>query len=295
MDGRAESDVTRCLFVSDLHGRAERYEKLWKAIGETVPDAVFLGGDLLPSGLLHTESNNPLQQNFVSDYLAPGFERLRSRLGDRYPAVFLIMGNDDSRLEEPVFLDVATTGLWTYAHNRRCRFRQYDIYGYACVPPTPFMLKDWERYDVSRYVPPGCISPEAGNRSIPRPENEIRYATIQKDLELLVGQRSVEHAIFLFHSPPFETCLDRVANDGKMIDFVPLDLHVGSIAIRRFIEQREPLLSLHGHVHESAGLTGSWRDRIGRTHMFGAAHDGPELSLIRFDPANLSEASRDLL
>lgn len=295
MDGRAGSDVTRCLFVSDLHGQTQRYEKLWKTISETVPDAVFLGGDLLPSGLLGTEPVNPAQQNFVSDYLAPGFERLRSRLGDRYPAVFLIMGNDDSRLEEPVFLDVATTGLWIYAHNRPCRFKQYDIYGYACIPPTPFLHKDWERYDVSRYVPPGCVSPEAGNRSIPRSGNEIRYATIQKDLELLVGQRSVEQAIFLFHSPPFETCLDRVANEGKMIDFVPLDLHVGSIAIRRFIEQRQPLLSLHGHVHESAGLAGSWRDRIGRTHMFGAAHDGPELSLVRFDPAKLSEASRELL
>jgi Icc-related predicted phosphoesterase len=157
------------------------------------------------------------------------------------------------------------------------------------------MSKDWERYDVSRYVPPGGVSPEAGYRSIPCPGSEIRYATIQKDLELLVGPRSVEQAIFLFHSPPYETCLDRVANDGKMIDFVPLDLHVGSIAIRRFIEQREPLLSLHGHVHESAGLSGSWRDRIGRTHMFGAAHDGPELSLVRFDPAKLSEATRDLL
>lgn len=295
MEGRAGSDVTRCLFVSDLHGQPEHYEKLWKAIGETVPDAVFLGGDLLPPVLLNAGPVNPAQQNFVGGYLAKGFERLRSRLGDRYPAVFLILGNDDNRLEEPVILDVATTGLWVYAHNRRCRFKQYDVYGYACIPPTPFMWKDWERYDVSRYVPPGSISPEEGYRSIPRPVNEIRHATIQKDLEVLVGGRSVERAIFLFHSPPYETALDRVANDGKMIDFVPLDLHVGSIAIRRFIERREPLLSLHGHIHESARLTGSWKDRIGRTHIFGAAHDGPELALVHFEPANLQGASRDLL
>ena len=287
--------MTHCFFVSDLHGRLECYEKLWQVIGETTPDAVFLGGDLLPSGLHGIVSHNPAQQNFVSGYLAPGFDRLRSRLKERYPSVFLILGNDDSRLEEPVFLDVATTGLWTYVHNRCCHFRQFEIYGYACVPPTPFLPKDWERYDVSRYVPPGGISPEEGYRSIPRPANEIRYATIQKDLESLVGERSVEHAIFLFHSPPFETCLDRVANDGKMIDSVPLDLHVGSIAIRRFIERREPMLSLHGHIHESTRLTGSWRDRIGRTHMFGAAHDGPELSLVRFDPAKLAGAKRELL
>lgn len=287
--------MMRCLFVSDLHGQPERYEKLWRAIAETAPAAVFLGGDLLPTSLLGAASFNPTYRNFVSDYLAPGFDRLRFQLGDRYPAVFLILGNDDSRLEEPVFLDVATTGLWAYAHNRRCRFQQYDIYGYAYVPPTPFMHKDWERYDVSRYVPPGGISPEEGHRAIPRPANEVRYATIQKDLESLVDERPLDRTIFLFHSPPFETCLDRVANDGKMIDSVPLDLHVGSIAIRRFIEKRNPLLTLHGHIHESVRLTGSWRGQIGRTHMFGAAHDGPELSLVLFDPANLTGARRELL
>ena len=35
----------------------------------------------------------------------------------------------------------------------------------------------------------------------------------------------------------------------KMIDYAPLDVHVGSIAVRRFIESRAPYLTLHGHVH----------------------------------------------
>lgn len=295
MDGRVGVHVTSCFFVTDLHGHPERYERLWRAIDVLTPSVVFLGGDLLPSGLLGAISLDPAHRDFVSDYLMPGFEKLRAQLGTRYPKVFLILGNDDGRFEESAFLDVATTGLWTYAHNRRCKFLQYEIYGYAYVPPTPFMLKDWERYDVSRYVPPGCVSPESGQRSISRPANEIRYSTIQKDLASLTGDRSLEQAVFLFHSPPYETNLDRVANDGKMIDYVPLDLHVGSIAIRRFIEQREPLLTLHGHIHESARLMGSWQDRIGRTHIFGAAHDGPELSLVQFDLADLSSAKRELL
>jgi hypothetical protein len=44
-------------------------------------------------------------------------------------------------------------------------------------------------------------------------------------------------------------------------DHVPLDVHVGSVAVRRFIEDRRPLLTLHGHIPESALLTGSWRER----------------------------------
>jgi Icc-related predicted phosphoesterase len=74
-----------------------------------------------------------------------------------------------------------------------------------------------------------------------------------------------------------------------------MDVHVGSIAIRRFIEERQPLLTLHGHVHESARLSGSWRDRIGATHCFSAAHDGPELAVVRFDPGKPERAIRPLL
>ena len=97
------------------------------------------------------------------------------------------------------------------------------------------------------------------------------------------------------HAPPYDTHLDRAALDGKSIDHVPIDVHVGSIAVRRFIEARQPLLTLHGHVHESARLTGSWRERIGRTWCLSAAHDGPELALVRFDPEDPGGAVRDLL
>jgi len=70
---------------------------------------------------------------------------------------------------------------------------------------------------------------------------------------------------------------------------------VGSIAVRRFIEERQPLLMLHGNVHESPALSGAWQDRIGRTWLFSAAHAGPELALIRFDPDRLDRATRELM
>jgi Icc-related predicted phosphoesterase len=287
--------VTPCLFASDLHGQTERYEKLWRFMLESEPEAVFLGGDLLPSGMAALSSVDPAHQDFVYGFLAPGFGRVRERLGRRYPHVFLILGNDDGLFEEAAILDVAATGLWVYAHDQVHALGDHEVFGYAYVPPSPFMLKDWERYDVSRYVPPGCVSPEEGWRSHAQPDNVIRYSTIQKDLESLAGERSLEKAVFLFHGPPHETTLDRAANDGKMIEYVPLDLHVGSIAVRRFIEQRQPLLTLHGHIHESARLTGFWRDRIGRTHLFGGAHDDSELALVRFDLDDLEGATRLLL
>ena len=57
-------------------------------------------------------------------------------------------------------------GLWRYVHGRRHDLGKFPVYGYAMVPPTPFLWKDWERYDVSRYVTPGSVSPEEGWRSV---------------------------------------------------------------------------------------------------------------------------------
>ncbi|MBI5865346.1 MAG: hypothetical protein HZB38_12725, partial [Planctomycetes bacterium] len=96
-------------------------------------------------------------------------------------------------------------------------------------------------------------------------------------------------------SPPHDTHLDRAALDGRTFEHVPLNVHVGSIAIRRFIAQRRPLLTLHGHIHESARITGAWRQQIGRTWCLCAAHDGAELALVRLDPASPGEATRELL
>ena len=282
-----------CYFVTDLHGRPERYEKLLGSAVRESPEAVFLGGDLLAHVSL---SNGPgMHGSFVADYLVPAFRRVQKELGAEYPSVFVILGNDDPRCEERNVLAAEAEGLWHYMHGRKHQWREFFTYGYAHVPPTPFLLKDWERYDVSRYVPPGSVSPENGFRSVGVEESEIRWTTIQDELSRLVGQDPLDRAMFLFHSPPHETPLDRAALDGRCVDNVPLDLHVGSVAVRRFIEERQPLLTLHGHIHEAARLSCEWKIRLGRTVCLNAAHDGPELALVRFDPACPEAAVRELL
>lgn len=187
------------------------------------------------------------------------------------------------------------TGIWEYIHGRKTSFKEYEIYGYSYVPPTPFRLKDWERYDVSRYVPPGSIPLESGSFSQDIDLKRLQFETIQKDLEKLVKENDLSRSVFLFHSPPYETYLDRAALDGKMIDYVPLDVHVGSIAIKRFIEEHQPMLTLHGHVHESTAFTGHWYQKIGKTLAMNAAHNGPELSLIRFYLDDLENATYQLI
>ena len=282
-----------CFFATDLHGHTDRYDKLIALIVRDRPAAVFLGGDLLPR--LSISAIQSGQADFVHDYLVPAFTRTRAALGPDYPEIFLILGNDDLRGEEESFVTAAADGIWHYIHGQKLVLGDFPIYGFAYVPPTPFLLKDWERYDVSRYIPPGCISPEEGYRSVPAEESEIKWATIQKDLASLVGEDPLDRAVFLFHTPPCDTPLDRAALDGTTYEHVALDVHVGSIAVKRFIEERQPLLTLHGHVHEAARLTGEWKTQIGRTVCINGAHDGPELALVRFDLESPGAATRDLL
>lgn len=280
-----------CFFVSDLHGDAERYRKLFATIAAERPAAVFLGGDLTPGLRAAGDAGG----DFFHDLLGSGLEELRRALGSAYPTIFAIMGNDDFRAQEPEFRRLETEGLWVYAHGRRSTLAGHPVYGYAFVPPTPFMWKDWERYDVSAYVDPGCVPPEEGKFSVPVDTERLKFFSIAADLDALVGDEFLGDAVLMCHSPPYRTNLDRAALDGKIVDHVPMDVNVGSIALQRFIAARQPLLTLHGHVHESARLTGSWRDRVGRTHLFSAAHDGPELALVRFDLERLDAATRVLV
>ena len=231
----------------------------------------------------------------MTQYLLPSFAKTKKSLHRDYPHIFLILGNDDPRWQEESFQAPPAKGLWYYVHGQKLTLNRFPVYGYGCVPPTPFLLKDWECYDVSRYVPPSCVSPEEGRRSVPADETRVKWGTIQQDLESLVGEEPLDRAVFLFHTPPFDTPLDRAELDGKSYEHVTLDLHVGSIAVRRFIEERQPLLTLHGHIHESTRLTGEWKIRLGRTVCINGAHDGPELALVRFDPETPWDAMRELV
>jgi len=283
------------MFAADLHGRVVRYERLFDLVERERPEAVLLGGDLLPNGLDRSWSDEGRTGDFVTQWLAPRVDELRCRLGGSAPHVLVIPGNDDERRFEASFRAGERDGLWIWAHARMVELGAHEVLGYGCVPPTPFALKDWERYDVSRSVDPGCVPPDEGFRTVPADLEDVRWGTIANDLDVLAGERPLGSTVCLFHSPPYGTCLDRAGLDGVWVEHVPVDVHVGSIAVRRFIERRAPAAVLCGHVHEAARLTGRWREQLGSTWCLGAAWDGDELCVIRLDPGRPEAATRELV
>jgi Icc-related predicted phosphoesterase len=77
----------------------------------------------------------------------------------------------------------------------------------------------------------------------------------------------VKNFILVSHTPPVQTNTDRLANGN----------HVGSMAVRTFIEKKQPLVCLTGHIHESRG-----QDYIGRTLVLnpGMMKDGGYIEVI---------------
>ena len=286
--------MTTCFFVTDLHGNIRQYESLFHEIIKRKPEIVFVGGDLLPNVRKPLIIGNERIADFISEYLIPGFRSVKKQLGANYPAVFVIMGNDDHRDREEKLMEGDREKLWKYLNNAKSEFGSYTIYGYPFVPPTPFQCKDWEKYDVSGFTEPGSVPPTEGYRTV-EPDYDAEDSTIQIDLKQLTKDASMDKAVFLFHSPPYDSYLDRAGLDGKFFDYVPLDVHVGSIAIQRFIEQKQPYITMHGHIHESAAITGFWKQQFGRTYSFSAAHNGPELALVVFDLNDPTQIERELI
>jgi len=250
-----------CIFVSDLHGKIKRYESLFNILLNEIPDAVFLGGDLLPNQFALDSNMN----EFIEDKIFSNIKRIISEIGKKI-RFFIILGNDDPRMYESFFKEADRKGLIDYVHNKTVNFADMFVTGYSYVPRT---------VEVS--------------------EDKVRYATIAEDLKKISKNSPAEKTIFLFHSPPYNSYLDRANLDGKIVDHAPVDVHVGSIAIQRFIKKKQPLLTLHGHVHESARITGYWKEKFGKTHSFNAAHDGSELALVRFRTDDLENATRVLI
>jgi uncharacterized protein len=90
----------------------------------------------------------------------------------------------------------------------------------------------------------------------------------QKIDRMAAQVKEMKKAIFNFHVPPIDTVLDKAPKLDENLKQVfsggnIVMISAGSTAVRRSIERYQPLMGLHGHIHESGGTT-----RIGRTMCF---------------------------
>lgn len=241
------------VYVTDLHGSRWKYERALALAVDAGATLIVNGGDLLPHGRMHQD-----QALFIREFLEPHLAACRDR-GIRY---LLIPGNDDLAAHDAL-LDAACRKHPPAANIARgvASAGPYDFIGLDLVADFPFKLKDRARMDTRDAAfppqsPGGILSVPNGWTEIPDwPAYARTLPTIEDELAALPAPRDPARAVYVLHGPPSGLGLD-VCRGGT---------RVGSAAVSRFLERVQPLLALHGHIHESPEESGAWRGAVGRT------------------------------
>lgn len=274
----------KAIFTADLHGNILQFERLFQYAEEHEISTVILGGDIAPKG---RDGSIVLQKRVMSRQLIPLIKKYTHKISRH---VLLMLGNDDwaSCLAE---LKPYDGKLLHLIHMKKISIKQVDFVGYSCVPITPFGIKDWEKWDTeyqsTEYIRLDGLK-SIGNEMTAFAFNpDDKSDTIENDLKKLAKLSDPASSIYVFHAPPYNTKLDMISPA----------IHIGSSAIRTFIEEHQPLLTLHGHIHESVDVSGAFVDTIHKTVCVsvGNYHDRKELAVIIFDTNDLTKIKREII
>lgn len=281
--------TTRLFFVADLHGSAVCFRKFVNAAKVYRAQVLVIGGDIAaktmtpvfeePGGWTVTvegetrsaRSPEELEQleGWVRDSATVPYRTNRSAwselLADRAKAdrVFLELELDELRR----WLDWAKARMAGGGARLLLGLGNDDFTpmeeviradGFAELTDSSLLkVDDFHELLTLPYSNP---TPWRTNRELP--EDEIARR-IDRDADRL---DRVERSIFNLHVPPFNTPLDLAPRlDPGLVKVMgaggePEMVHVGSTAVRAALERYQPVLGLHGHIHESKGSV-----RLGRT------------------------------
>ena len=257
----------RFIFTADLHGNRHQYEKVFAYAADNGIPTIILGGDLTPKD---EPSRTPFHQRmFLKEFLFPLIEKNKDK------NILLLMGNDDFKSNESFLYESQESVGFHLFDNKSVFLDGIYFVGYSSVPYTPFVWKDWEKRDLEsdtgrnlrkETLREGFIS--QGDDFIKKDIFEdMKRSSIEGDLEKLTLDIPAEKLILVTHAPPNRTCCDYTQRkDGKLA-------HVGSKAVRKIIEKRQPLLSLHGHIHDTVQNTGVFPDYLNKTVCAAVGND----------------------
>lgn len=278
---------TKFLFATDIHGSEKCWQKLVNSGAFFEVDTIILGGDMTGKGIQAIIEEKPgiWRTNFLGENVEAGSEAELSKLEQRvrtagfYPhpmtpdAFQEFIKSED--LQEKVFekLMANTIQHWLEYAEKKLKGTGRRIIVTAGNDDPLFINELFinssvvimaERQiinvdDTHEMLNEGYSNPTPWNTHREMDEDSL-YEVIQRQVEQI---KDLGNAIFNLHVPPYNSRLD----DAPMLDenLVPVDggrtyVPVGSKAVRKAIETYQPLLSLHGHVHEAKGST-----NIGRT------------------------------
>jgi Icc-related predicted phosphoesterase len=294
---------TRLFFATDVHSSERTFSKFLRAAEYYKANALILGGDLTgkflapfilePDGTYFTDfQGNPVHMKSESEVKemegtvrTSGYYVYRTTRAEyeetrndkaKIDRLFLekmfdVLGNWVDLAEEtlkksniPCFItggndDPYEVDNFMRAHStehvKYCEGEIVDVLGYEMAASGYSNMTPW---------------------SLPRdmPEDKLEVA-----LDAIVSKvHDLKKAIFTIHVPPYDTGLDLAIWLNKDLKYQhygqPVEGPIGSHAVFNIIDKYQPLLSLHGHVHESRCFY-----KLGRTMCFNPGSEYTEGTL----------------
>ena len=277
----------RLFFATDIHGSETCWRKFLNSGKHYEADAIVLGGDMTGKALVPVISDgddrwhSTLLENreeLVGDEAVTAFEEAVVRRGyypfRTTPDELRELEGDEARWHQ-LFHDrmLATVERWMELADERLEGTGIECY--VC-PGNDDQLDIDEVIDSASHVElaEGKVLDLDGFElastgwSNPTPWDTYREedeAHLAERIKQLVEQVTAppDRTIYAFHNPPYSSRLDdapQLTADMRLKDAGRATVPVGSTAVRDAIESAQPVLSLHGHIHESKGAI-----RIGRT------------------------------
>jgi uncharacterized protein len=286
---------TRLYFVSDLHGSGKCFRKYLNGGAIYNADVMVLGGDLAGKAIQSITKAPAGRFKFsfrgASYDLEDGEElrRVEQLIADHGYYPYRADPGELADLEDAGELDALFLSLiserlqqWLELADERLRPRDIPIYwmlGNDDPPELTAMLDaaPWGAHCEGRDVLVGeheMISWGYANTTPWHTFREMTEEELRSEFAVLAGElNDPERAIFNLHPPPFDTGLDEapVLDENLQVQTSAGSARmaaVGSHAVREAIEEFQPLLGLHGHIHESAGFR-----KLGRTLAINPGSD----------------------
>jgi Icc-related predicted phosphoesterase len=275
----------RLFVASDLHGSTRCFRKLLRAPEFYEADILLVAGDLTGKMVIPIVDEG---SEFVSTFLGREYrldpEEVRAHEEVIEDAGFYAYRTTPDELEElegsrarvdEIFHELVLKRMQSWLELGEARLAELDrecfvVAGNDDYPEVDDILRQGVRIRLvdgvraelgggHEVVGLGVsnVTPWHAPRDVPEEEIASRLAATVAEVEDMTA------AVYLIHVPP----------EGSLLDLAPeLDadlrptgagtnfIHIGSTAVRNFLATYQPLLSLHGHVHESRAI-----DQLGRT------------------------------
>jgi Icc-related predicted phosphoesterase len=278
----------KIFFATDIHGSETCWRKFLNSAAFYQADLVVLGGDLTGKIMVPIVAHGGPDQHWTvtlggeeqrletSEELEAVKRQIRNR--GSYPAVvsrdeLTALQQTEGAVDQRFSVEMlATLDRWLDMADGKLRGGDIpclvnggndDIFeidevieASACIGFGEGKVVDIGGFSLASM---GWTNPTPWDTFREAPESELAAK-----IELLTSQiPDMGRAIFNFHAPPYGSGLD----EAPALDADLRPMHggavmkpVGSRAVRAAIETHQPMLSVHGHIHESRAVT-----RLGRT------------------------------